>query len=333
MNAAVTPLLNVEGLGMQYLLGGGWIAPRQVIHALDAANLELHAGETLAVVGESGCGKSTLGKCILRLVEPTSGRVYLEGELFSAPGMQAPQHLRQKMQVIFQDPYASLNPRRTIFQTVADPLRQSGLSDRTALRERVGETLAQVGLSADFLDRHPHELSGGQRQRVAIARAIVLRPQLIVCDEPISSLDISIQAQVINLLRRLQRELGIAYLFITHDLRLVSRIADRVIVMYLGQIVEEGPAHVIDRQRLHPYSQALFAAAPHADPEAARAPCVVLEGEVPSPLNPPQGCRFHTRCPVRQARCSQVAPELRQVGEQWVRCHFAQMPLTPQPPP
>jgi oligopeptide/dipeptide ABC transporter ATP-binding protein len=326
--SAAVPLLRVEGLGMQYPLGGGWFTPRRVVHALDSATLELHAGQTLAVVGESGCGKSTLGKCILRLVEPTSGCVYLEGELFSAPGVQPPRHLRQKMQVVFQDPYASLNPRRTIFQTVADPLRQAGIRDRAQLRERVRETLAQVGLSTDFLDRHPHELSGGQRQRVAIARAIVLRPQLIVCDEPISSLDISIQAQVINLLRRLQRELGIAYLFITHDLRLVPRIADRVIVMYLGQVVEEGPAHVIERQRLHPYSQALFAAAPRIEPEAERAPRVVLEGEVPSPINPPAGCRFHTRCPVRQPRCSEEAPQLRPVGEQWVRCHFAEAPLT-----
>jgi oligopeptide/dipeptide ABC transporter ATP-binding protein len=328
MTSADMPLLRVEQLGMQYPLSGGWLGKRRVVHALDAIDLELRAGETLAVVGESGCGKSTLGKCILQLIEPTSGRVYLDGELFSASGVTAPHHLRQKMQVVFQDPYASLNPRRTIFQTVADPLRQAGIRGDAVLRERVRETLAQVGLDADFMDRHPHELSGGQRQRVAIARAIVLRPQMVVCDEPISSLDISIQAQVINLLRRLQRELGIAYLFITHDLRLVPRIADRVIVMYLGQVVEEGPAHVLERQRLHPYSQALFAASPRIDFDATPTPRVVLEGEVPSPMNPPQGCRFHTRCPVRQPLCSREAPQLRQVADRRVRCHFAEAPAT-----
>ncbi len=332
MTAATPPLLRVEGLGMHYPLGGGWLSARRVVHALDAVTLRLDAGETLAVVGESGCGKSTLGKCILRLVEPTSGQVYLDGELFSGPGVTAPRHLRQKMQVVFQDPYASLNPRRTILQTVADPLRQAGIGARDELRRRVRETLAQVGLGADIMDRHPHELSGGQRQRVAIARAIVLRPKLVVCDEPISSLDISIQAQVINLLRRLQRELDIAYLFITHDLRLVPRIADRVVVMYLGQVVEQGPAALIEQRRLHPYSQALFAAAPQADPDAARAPRIVLEGEVPSPMNPPQGCRFHTRCPVRQPLCSQEAPQLREIAGRWVRCHFAEDAVTGQPP-
>jgi oligopeptide/dipeptide ABC transporter ATP-binding protein len=228
------------------------------------------------------------------------------------------------MQIVFQDPYASLNPRRTIFQSVADPLRVGGVADAVQRRERVAATLEQVGLGADFMERHPHELSGGQRQRVAIARAIAMRPKLVVCDEPVSSLDVSIQAQVINLLKKLQRELGMAYLFITHDLKLVTHIANRVLVMYLGEVVESAPAHLLEERRVHPYSQALFSAAPVADPAVAAARRrVVLKGEVPSPMNPPPGCRFHTRCPYRQPRCSEEAPALRPVEGRLVRCHFA----------
>ena len=325
-SAIQQPLLQVRDLGMRYPMGSGWFGKREFVHALENVSFDLDVGETLAVVGESGCGKSTLGKCILRLVEPTSGEVLLTGEPFSGKGVRPTRELRQKMQVIFQDPYASLNPRRTIFQSVADPLREGGITSRIELRTRVEETLRQVGLSPDFMDRHPHELSGGQRQRVAIARAIVMRPRLVICDEPISSLDISIQAQVINLLRRLQAELGIAYLFITHDLRLVPHIANRVLVMYLGQVVEYGPAKLIAQHRLHPYSQALFSAAPHANLHGQSAARIVLEGEVPSPMNPPNGCRFHTRCPMRQQRCSEEVPELRQVADRWVRCHFAEAP-------
>ena len=319
------PLLQVRGLDMQYpLRREGLFGSRRVLHALQDVSLEVHAGETVALVGESGCGKSTLGKCILRLVEPTGGEVLVEGQPFAGPGVPLRGDLRARMQVIFQDPYASLNPRRTVAQSVADPMVQAGVGSAQERRERVLETLAQVGLDASFADRHPHELSGGQRQRVAIARAIVMRPRLIVCDEPISSLDISIQAQVINLLMRLQRELGVAYLFITHDLRLVPRIANRVVVMYLGQVVEEGPASLLERSRLHPYSQALFGAVPRIEPATPdRPPRRLLEGEIPSPIDPPAGCRFHTRCPHRQERCSTEAPALRPLDGRLVRCHFA----------
>jgi oligopeptide/dipeptide ABC transporter ATP-binding protein len=324
MTAAPPPLLQVRELRMEYSVGRRWLGQRKTVHALDRVSLQVEAGETVAVVGESGCGKSTLGKCILRLVEPTGGEVLVDGSQFVGRGVAVRAALRQKMQVVFQDPYASLNPRRTIFQTVSDPLRQAGSKDRKDIQRRVEETLSQVGLGAAFMQRHPHELSGGQRQRVAIARAIVTRPKLIVCDEPISSLDISIQAQVINLLRRLQKELGIAYLFITHDLRLVPLIANRVVVMYLGQVVEEAPAALLGTKRLHPYSQALFSAVPRVEHQgSAGAPRILLEGEVPSPMNPPQGCRFHTRGPFVQARCADEAPALRPVEGRLVRCHFA----------
>ena len=331
--ASGAPLLEVRDLAMHFPAGGGWPQPRRTVHALDGVSFELGAGETLAVVGESGCGKSTLGKCILRLIEPTAGEVHFAGERLSALGAGALRALRQKMQIVFQDPYASLNPRRTIFQSVADPLRVGGVEAPAERRERVAATLGQVGLGAEFMERHPHELSGGQRQRVAIARAIATRPQLVVCDEPVSSLDVSIQAQVINLLVRLQRELGMAYLFITHDLKLVPHIANRVLVMYLGEVVEMAPAALIARRRMHPYSQALFSAAPVADPAAAAGRRrIVLQGEVPSPMQPPPGCRFHTRCPYRQPRCSTDAPALRAVEGRLVRCHFAGEPGFPPEP-
>jgi len=318
------PLLEVRDLAMHYPAGGGWPQPRRRVHALDGVSFELGAGETVAVVGESGCGKSTLGRCIVRLVEPTAGEVTLEGQALSELDAGALRAVRQKMQIVFQDPYASLNPRRTIFQSVADPLRVGGVADAVQRRARVAATLEQVGLRADFMERHPHELSGGQRQRVAIARAIAMRPKLVVCDEPVSSLDVSIQAQVINLLKRLQRELGMAYLFITHDLKLVPHMANRVLVMYLGEVVESAPAHLLEERRLHPYSQALFSAAPVADPAVAAARRrIVLKGEVPSPMSPPSGCRFHTRCPYRQPKCSEEAPALRPVLGRLVRCHFA----------
>ncbi len=330
---SATPLLEVRALSKHYPAGGGWLQPRRSVHALDGVSFELGVGETLAVVGESGCGKSTLGRCIVRLVEPSAGEVLLEGQALSELDAGVLRAVRQKMQIVFQDPYASLNPRRTIFQSVADPLRVGGVADAVQRRERVAATLEQVGLGAEFMERHPHELSGGQRQRVAIARAIAMRPKLVVCDEPVSSLDVSIQAQVINLLKKLQRELGMAYLFITHDLKLVPHMANRVLVMYLGEVVESAPAHLLEERRLHPYSQALFSAAPVADPAVAAARRrIVLKGEVPSPMNPPPGCRFHTRCPHRRARCSEEAPALRPVEGRLVRCHFAGDPGFPPEP-
>ena len=320
------PLLEVRDLSVHYELPGGFLEPTRRVFALEKTSFSLAAGETLAIVGESGCGKSTLGKAILGLVEPTTGGAFLEGVPFSGVGVKPPRALRRKMQMVFQDPYSSLNPRRTIGQSVADPLRVGGLSDRSAVNSRVLEALGQVGFGREMLQRYPHELSGGQRQRVAIARAIVTRPRVIICDEPISSLDISIQAQVVNLLEKLQRELGIAYLFITHDLRLVPHIARRVLVMYLGEVVEMAEAIALDREKLHPYTQALFSAIPqlNAVPHGLQHRAL-LEGEVPSPMNPPGGCRLHARCPQRQPLCEVQAPELRVVGERGVRCHFAPM--------
>jgi len=327
MSIADSPaLLEVRDLSVQYELHGGFLEPTRRVFALEKASFSLAAGETLAVVGESGCGKSTLGKAILGLVEPTTGGAFLEGVPFSGAGIKPPRALRRKIQMVFQDPYSSLNPRRTIGQSVADPLWVDGLRDRSAVESHVLEALGQVGFGREMVKRYPHELSGGQRQRVAIARAIVTRPRVIICDEPISSLDISIQAQVINLLEKLQRELGIAYLFITHDLRLVPHIARRVMVMYLGEVVEMADAIALEKEKLHPYTQALFSAIPrlNAVPHGLQ-DRALLEGEVPSPMNPPGGCRLHSRCPQRQPQCDLQAPELRVVGERRVRCHFAVM--------
>jgi oligopeptide transport system ATP-binding protein len=329
----MTPLLKVSNLTKHFPIGSRWFGARRAVHALDDVSFELGKGETVAVVGESGCGKTTLGKCVLRLVEPSAGSVHLDGEAVTGLDDARLRAVRRRMQIVFQDPYASLNPRRTIGSAIDDPLRLSGMADAKARRTRTAQLLEQVGLGAESMERNPHELSGGQRQRVAIARAIAMQPQLVVCDEPVSSLDVSIQAQVINLLRRLQRELGIAYLFITHDLSLVPRIANRVIVMYLGQVVETAPARGMATRRLHPYSQALFSAAPVPDPAGAAARRrIVLEGDVPSPVDPPGGCRFHTRCPYRQQRCESEAPALRAVGEHLVRCHFAGDPGFPPEP-
>ncbi|MEO7762582.1 MAG: oligopeptide/dipeptide ABC transporter ATP-binding protein, partial [Casimicrobiaceae bacterium] len=292
----MSPLLEVRGLTKHYPVGGSWLGARRVVHALDDVSFELAAGETLAVVGESGCGKSTLARVLMRLTDPTAGHALLAGTEIATGDAFRSRELRQKMQIVFQDPYASLNPRRTLFQLLAEPLRLHKICPRSARRERAAELLAAVGIGAQFLDRHPHALSGGQRQRVAIARALALHPKIIICDEPVSGLDVSVQAQVINLLRRLQRADGISYIFISHDLRLVLRIAHRVAVMYLGEIVEMADASAISRRMLHPYSQALFSATPAADPTAARSARIVLKGEVPSPIDLPSGCRFHTRC-------------------------------------
>ncbi len=323
------PLLQISELVKHYPVGRSMFGRGDVVHALDGVSLTLDDGQTLAVVGESGCGKSTLARCLVRLVEPTSGSIRLADCNVAKPNSAEQRRIPRLVQIVFQDPYASLNPRRTIYQTVADPLRLHAPSGSTQRRAKVAELLAAVGMGAEFMPRFPHELSGGQRQRIAIARALAVSPRLIVCDEPVSALDVSIQAQVINLLKRLQTELGIAYLFITHDLRLVQSIADTVAVMYLGEIVELAPIAAFKRRIKHPYSQALFAATPRVDPNGARP--IVLAGDVPSPMAPPPGCRFHTRCPYKQDICVQQAPELRQINERWVRCHFAdQVDFPPQ---
>ena len=324
MSAALeAPLLEAHDLVKHFRVGGGMSFTPRHVHALDGVSLSLHPGETLAVVGESGCGKTTLARCLIGLIEPTSGQVRAGGEDAGALLKRDPLRFRRFAQIVFQDPYASLNPRRTVYQTVGDGLRIHGLCPRGERRERAAALLGRVGLSSDYLDRYPHELSGGQRQRVAIARALAVEPAVIVCDEPVSALDVSIQAQVINLLRDLQRDTGVAYLFISHNLALVRHIADRIAVMYLGQIVETGAIAEFRRSLAHPYSRALFAAAPEIGRERVDG-AALLAGDVPSPIDPPAGCRFHSRCPYAERRCSEEAPALREVDGRQVRCHLAE---------
>jgi oligopeptide transport system ATP-binding protein len=310
------PILEVRNLVKHFPVGGGLLGGHPaVVKAVDGVSFEIRRGETLGLVGESGCGKTTTGRCILRLETPTSGQVIFEGRdlaTLSGPELRA---MRRRMQVIFQDPYSSLNPRMTVGQIIAEPLAVHRIvPDRAARAARVQELLRHAGLLPVMTRRYPHELSGGQRQRVGIARALAMEPSLIVCDEPVSALDVSIQAQIINLLEDLQAEFGLTYLFVAHDLSVVRHISDRVAVMYLGKVVE-----ITDRKSLyedpqHPYTKALLSAVPIPDPavEAGREH-VVLGGEVPSPLNPPAGCVFHPRCPIAIADCRRVVPELRLV--------------------
>jgi oligopeptide/dipeptide ABC transporter ATP-binding protein len=327
--AAAEAVLEARGLVKHYPVKGLRFGRRPVVHALDGVSFELARGETLGVVGESGCGKTTLAKCLLRLERPTAGRVLLLGRDVTQAGARSLRAMRRHLQIVFQDPYASLNPRRPVGSIVADPLRLHGLAGRRRRRDQVALLLERVGLGRELIDRHPHELSGGQRQRVAIARALAVGPQAIVCDEPVSSLDVSVQAQVINLLMRLKREMGLAYLFISHDLALVQHVSDRVLVMYLGEAVELAPTRELRARPLHPYTQALFSAAPVADPGSAGTGRIILAGDVPSPIEPPAGCRFHTRCPYVQGVCTSQAPELRAVEGRLVRCHFAGEPGFP----
>jgi oligopeptide/dipeptide ABC transporter ATP-binding protein len=327
-------LLEVSRLTKHYAVGGRLFGRKSFVHALDDVSLSLRPRQTLAVVGESGCGKTTLARCLVRLVEPTGGSIRLAGRSVTHPTPAERREIPRLIQIVFQDPYASLNPRRTIFQTVADPLRLHQAASRSTRREKVAALLASVGIGPQYMDRLPHELSGGQRQRIAISRALAVGPAVIVCDEPVSALDVSVQAQVINLLKRLQLELGMSYVFITHDLRLVRNLADTVAVMYLGQIVELAEIADFKARIKHPYSQALFS----ATPQAARAGAgmrrrIVLAGDVPSPIDPPAGCRFHTRCPYVQDVCRESEPQLRAVGTRLVRCHFADRPEFPPEQP
>ena len=317
-------LLRVEGLKKHFPITGG-ILSRTIarVYAVDGVSFAVHRGETLGLVGESGCGKSTTGRLILRLMEPTAGQVFFEGkEIFSLPAPEM-RRLRQEVTMIFQDPYASLDTRMSVGRIVAEPLRIHKLTrSRGETEERVAGVLERVGLRPEQMRRYPHQFSGGQRQRIAIARTLVLHPKLIIADEPVSALDVSIQAQVLNLLVELQKEFHLTYLFIAHDLRVVEYVSNRVAVMYLGKIMELAPVEELYRQPCHPYTVALFSAVPMPDPKA-RKERIVLQGDVPSPINRPPGCPFHSRCQFRRGDCATVVPEYREIRPgHFIACHY-----------
>ena len=312
-------LLKVEHLKKYFNTPGG------VLHAVDDVSFSIRAGETLGVVGESGCGKSTMGRAILRLHEPTSGKVYFEGNDILSYDKNKMKELRREMQIIFQDPFASLNPRMTVSEAIMEPLLIQKIyakKDKEGLRKRVHELMNLVGLAERLTNSYPHELDGGRRQRIGIARSLILNPELIVCDEPVSALDVSIQSQIINLLGDLQERNNFSYIFISHDLSVVEYISNRVAVMYLGNIVEMADKNEIFDNPLHPYTKALMSAIPVPDPTRKR-DRIILSGDLPSPSNPPSGCKFRTRCPYATEKCAQEAPEYRDVGnEHFVACHY-----------
>ena len=320
---AAETLLEVSNLKKYFPIKGG-VFSRTIgfVYAVDDVSFTVDKGETLGLVGESGCGKSTTGRSILRLIEPTDGKVTFEGQDVTALDKNAMRSLRREMQIIFQDPYASLNPRMTVGSIIGEPLEIHRIARGSEKTERVASLLQKVGLRAEDMRKYPHEFSGGQRQRIGIARALALNHKLIVCDEPVSALDVSIQAQVINLLEDLQEEFGLSYLFIAHNLNVVEHISDRVAVMYLGQIVELASDTDLYNNPQHPYTEALLSAVPIPDPTVKKKR-IILEGDVPSPIDPPSGCHFHTRCMYKEKICEEEAPEFKHIGGgHWVACHF-----------
>ena len=326
----ISPLMSVRGLKKYYQAGGIFRRSAPPVRAVDGVSFDVAQGETLALVGESGCGKSSVGRTVLRLQEPTSGTALFAGvDVFSLDRREL-RGLRRKMQIIFQDPYSSLNPRMTVGAAIAEGIEIHRLAPRGEISQRVGALLEEVGLDRSYAGRYPHEFSGGQRQRIGIARALAVQPAFIVCDEPVSALDVSVQAQVLNLLADLQQQRGLSYLFIAHDLAVVRQIAHRIAVMYLGRIVEEGTTAQLLSNPRHPYTVALLSAVPEPDP-GARPNRIVLSGDLPSPSNPPPGCPFHTRCfhPLKNERCRTDVPPLRVVGQTIAACHYAES--TPQP--
>jgi peptide/nickel transport system ATP-binding protein len=326
--SAAEPLVEVDQLKVWFPIKSGLLLDRHVgdVRAVDGVSLTIDRGETLGLVGESGCGKSTLGRAILRLYEPTDGSIRFDGRDITHLGESELRPLRRRMQMIFQDPFASLNPRHSVGRMVGEPMKVHGVMDRQSIGSRVRELLEVVGLPRDAISRYPHEFSGGQRQRIGLARALALNPDFIVCDEPVSALDVSIQAQIVNLLEELQEEFDLTYLFVAHDLAVVRHISDRIMVMYLGTIVEVSPGDDLYDNPLHPYTISLLSAIPIPDPEVERKrETILLQGDLPSPANPPAACRFHTRCPyVQPTRCRDEAPSLRELDGHLVSCHWAE---------
>lgn len=320
---AEAPLLEIKHLKKYFPIRGGVFSKTiGYVYAVDDINFTIATGETLGLVGESGCGKSTTGRTVLRLIEPTEGEIYFEGQDITRLDKNAMRALRREMQIIFQDPYASLNPRMTVGSIIGEPLEIHKIARGAEKEERVASLLQKVGLRPEDMRKYPHEFSGGQRQRIGIARALALNPKLIVCDEPVSALDVSIQAQVINLLGDLQEEFGLSYLFIAHNLNVVEHISDRVAVMYLGQIVELASDRALYNNPQHPYTEALLSAVPIPDPTAQKKR-IILEGDVPSPINPPSGCHFHTRCMYKMDICEKEEPVFKDIGGgHWVACHL-----------